>query len=162
MFCYKKPKYYSDAINLYKLIHYQVTSSYSINYELCCPIMNVFRYKKVKHDPLSYQDAEKYLYELLQELFKVCGVLSSKGIQHSDVRVPNICFNKQYEPVLIDFDDANICKSAVHPQADLQVFVDDLIEHSKLVWILHESDIRTHCAMSIKEVICNSLGSYES
>ena len=170
IFCFKKVKWKSDESNLLRIINNKVTLRHIINYEQCDATNQVFRYKKVKYDPLSYQDAEKCLYELLQKLLIICELLSNKGIIHNDVRVPNICFDEQYEPILIDFDNANFLK-VVSPQADLGVFVDDLIEHSKKAWIksneflsklsngkgeledLHKSDIRTHCAMSIKEVI---------
>ena len=151
-------------------MHHKVTSRHIINYEQCNAAKKVFRYKKVKYDPLSYQDAEKCLYELLQKLLKVCLLLSNEGIRHNDVRVPNICFDEQYETVLIDFDNADFLEG-VSPQDDLRVFVDDLRKHSKQAWIqsnefltklrngkgeledLHKSDIRTNCGMSIKEVI---------
>ena len=170
IFCFKKLKWRSDKSNLLTLMDQKVTSRHIINYEQCNAAKQVFRYKKVKYDPLSYQDAEKCLYELLQGLLKVCGVLSNKGILHNDVRVPNICFNEEYELVLIDFDNVEF-REVVPPQADLQVFVDDLRKHSKQAWIksneflsklrngkgeledLHKSDIHTNCAMSIKEVI---------
>ena len=170
IFCFKKLKWKSDELNLLTLMHKEVTSCHIINYEQCNTTKKVFCYKKVKYDPMSYQDAEKCLYELLQGLFKVCGVLSNKGIIHNDVRVPNICFNEEYELVLIDFDNAEF-REVVPPQADLQVFANDLIEHSKQTCItsnkfllklrdgegeladLYESDMHTHCAKSIKEVI---------
>ena len=62
--CYKKLKWNSDILKL-SLVHNKVNSRYIINYELVNLPKKVFGYKKVKYDPLSYQYAEKCLYELL-------------------------------------------------------------------------------------------------
>ena len=61
------------------------------------------------------------------KIFEVCGVLANEGMRHYDVRVPNIYFNKWYEPVMINLENVEFL-AVVPPQ---QLFMDDLWRYSK-------------------------------
>ena len=50
--------------------------------------------------------------------------LESEGICHSDVRLPNICFNDTYTPILIDFD---FCEFSANKQKDIVKFASELL-----------------------------------
>ena len=64
-----------------------------------------FRYPHIKHDPLTRAEAKRCLMALYRGLYNALEEVHSKlGLAHMDVRLPNICFNNLYEPVLIDLD----------------------------------------------------------
>lgn len=64
----------------------------------------VYQYHKVQHGPLTRQNALSCLKALIRTLKQALDELHSENISHNDLRLPNICFNEQYEAVLIDLD----------------------------------------------------------
>lgn len=50
---------------------------------------------KTKNDPLNNEELASCLFYFTADTQKT---------MHKDVRVPNICFNETFDPVLIDFD----------------------------------------------------------
>lgn len=68
------------------------------------PFARIIRYRKVNYDPLTYDQAGKWLYALIKQFL----LLPTKNIKHNSIRVPNIRFSKNYNIVLIDFDRAEI------------------------------------------------------
>lgn len=66
------------------------------------PLM--YAYPKVRHGPLTRPLARSCLKALIKTLYQALNELHSMGLSYNDVRLPNICFNEQYEAVLIDLD----------------------------------------------------------
>ena len=64
----------------------------------------LYKYKKVHYSPLTFKEAGECLQDFVSSLMKALKELHSFGLAHYDVRLPNICFNKSYEAVLIDLD----------------------------------------------------------
>lgn len=62
------------------------------------------RYKAVPHDPLTVDKASLCLHDLLKGLAQAIQEFHQNGYAHQDIRLENVCFNEQYEPVLIDLD----------------------------------------------------------
>ena len=60
--------------------------------------------KKIPYGLLTDDEAKSCCAELVTKMENVFNSLESAGIWHSDVHLPNICFNDSYTPVLIDFD----------------------------------------------------------
>ena len=65
---------------------------------------NTFCYHKVVHDPLNNEEIAECAIHLLPRVYSIVEELKSRKIFHRDFRIPNICFDKQFNPVLIDFD----------------------------------------------------------
>ena len=65
---------------------------------------NFFLYEKVPHDPLSISEAAVCLFSFVKEVAKAIEALHQRGFAHQDLRLENICFSKENEPVLIDLD----------------------------------------------------------
>ena len=63
-----------------------------------------FLYEKVPHDPLSISEAAVCLFSFVKEVAKAIEALHQRGFAHQDLRLENICFSKENEPVLIDLD----------------------------------------------------------
>ena len=167
-YCYKKPKLVSSGCKIFEIM-----ARYPLPLDLSPFVIiytfkqqqKVFEYKKVKHNLLNYLEAEKCLYPLLKQLYSVCDKLSNINLFHTDVRLPNICFNERYNIVLIDFDQA-VDESQLTDE--LSIFASDLIRNSRswiksdqfLVklskgeWCEHLLEhIRAHCSTTIEEVI---------
>jgi len=58
----------------------------------------------VPHDPLTVDEASLCLRDLLKGLAQAIQEFHQNGFAHQDIRLENVCFNEQYEPVLIDLD----------------------------------------------------------
>ena len=69
-----------------------------------CSRKNVFiyEYPKVKHGPLTQQMAILCLKAFIMK--QALDELHEKGASCNDLRLPNMCFNEQYEAVLIDLE----------------------------------------------------------
>ena len=65
---------------------------------------NVFSYDKVPYGPLKEQQACKYLKTLSEKICAALEELHRFGYAHSDVRLANVCFNSNYDAVLIDME----------------------------------------------------------
>ena len=67
-------------------------------------VKDMVKYTKVKYDPLTYKEAKECLHELICKVVNVSLQLNKEGIQHKDLRLPNICFDENYNLILIDLD----------------------------------------------------------
>ena len=64
--------------------------------------------------------------------------LHGLGYIHGDIHLPNICFNEQFEAVLIDFDRTKMCKYFKWDWIDLGHILVSLKEEE--VWNVHWRD----------------------
>ena len=64
----------------------------------------IYCYRKVKFRPLRLEEASQCLRPLLRSVSKAIEELHGYNLSHNDIRLPNICFNEDYEAVLIDID----------------------------------------------------------
>ena len=67
-------------------------------------IEDVFSYDKVPYGPLREEQAHKYLKTLSEKLCAALEELHRFGYAHSDIRLPYVCFNSNYDAVLIDME----------------------------------------------------------
>lgn len=78
-----------------------------IKWKLCsipAKIMAVC-YKKVFYDPLSTAEAGQCLKDFVEKTARALNhIHSSLGRAHNDVRLPNICFNENFEVIFIDLE----------------------------------------------------------
>lgn len=63
-----------------------------------------YSYKKVQYPPLNTADAYKCLRELVEKIHSALEELHSIKLSHNDVRLPNVCFDDNFHPVLVDID----------------------------------------------------------
>ena len=56
------------------------------------------------------------------------------------MRVPNICFNEDYKPVLIDFDISSKYSLPFHQSTDMIRFIKDVVFHVNKVEDFEEMD----------------------
>ena len=79
-----------------------------------------FSYQKVRYGPLSHVAAISCGEDLVRKMKGVFDSLERHNICHGDVCLPNICFNEDLSPVLIDF--------VVEPnkERDIEIFGDEL------------------------------------
>lgn len=68
------------------------------------PHVRVYEYPKVTHGQLTREQAHSCLREFVFTLNQALQELHGMGFSHNDLRLPNVCFNDQYEAVLIDLD----------------------------------------------------------
>ena len=68
------------------------------------PETDIFAYPKVVYGPLDRLWARQCLRTLVKKIHKALSELHGKGFAHADIRLLNICFNCDYEAVLIDLD----------------------------------------------------------
>ena len=67
-------------------------------------IRDVFTYPKVFYGPLNRIEARRCLRTLVMKIDDALTELHSIGLAHTDIRLPNICFNRAYDAILIDLD----------------------------------------------------------
>ena len=63
-----------------------------------------YKYRGIPNDPLTRPEAKSCLYDLVQMLVQVIESFHKYGWAHQDIRLQNICFDKDYMPVFIDLD----------------------------------------------------------
>ena len=66
----------------------------------------IFQFEAQPHQPLSRDEAKKCLKYFIQQAVTALEELHKLGYAHRDVRLPNFCFSKHCEAMLIDFDRA--------------------------------------------------------
>ena len=124
--CLKKPIYSASFTTLALLaVSACKANSYIPDYKTMLPSCFV-QYNRVQHDPLNYQEARSCSLELTRKVYEVIRSLHDYGFMHKDLRLPNICFNVHFEPVLIDLDFSNIYRG-VGDDEDMQMFGNELI-----------------------------------
>ena len=68
------------------------------------PRQNIASYDKVPYGPLEVVQASKYLRTISEKISTALEELHGYGFSHGDVRLPNVCFNSNYDVVLIDLE----------------------------------------------------------
>ena len=129
--CYKKPLLTSSAYKLSRLATDEPIKGV-IHYQVYDRIPDMFRYIKVLHNQLKPEEMTKRFHDFVVSIIKIVQKLNEKHYLHKDVRVPNVCFNEKFEPILIDLDLAKYSKSSDTKELfakDMKVFVDDLLVH---------------------------------
>ena len=128
VYCYKKPTFLCGCL---MLSQFTCVADYRINYERVN--ITTFCYKKVRYDPLSNEEASMCLLDFIPQVVEIVKKLYSEGYQHTDVRIPNICFNENFKAVLIDLDNSvdvgtsvMICNISEQQLEDLITFAYDL------------------------------------
>ena len=66
--------------------------------------LSFFKYDAVKYDPLTDEEAHRCLKGLMSNLHVAIEAYHSDSWAHVDIRLENVCFNSNFEPVLIDLD----------------------------------------------------------
>ena len=69
----------------------------------------IFTYLKVPHGPLSPDNAHRFLRTFVEKVNEALTELHGVGLSHLDVRLPNICFDNEFNAVLIDVDRSEEC-----------------------------------------------------
>lgn len=122
--CIKKPMYMHSVAQLIILSSMMVSG---IQYKKYEKKFATLYYIKVKHDPLNNKELARCLYNYFPAVIKIVQSVHEKNIIHRDVRVPNICFNENYDPVLIDFDFSIKSTSEETKNGDFKKFTKDVI-----------------------------------
>ena len=134
--CFKKPILNSSCLQLADITQ---PSSYRVHYEMHDKVKKMVTYTKVKYDPLTYKEAKECLCDLIRKVVDVSLQLNKEGIRHNDLRLPNICFDENYNLILIDLDlsDSNPPEEAEEINInELKRFAIDLIDK------LEDKDLR--------------------
>ena len=63
-----------------------------------------YRYRRVCYNPMNFDEASRCWPYLVKEVMVALKELHDIGFSHLDIRLPNICFNKNFEAVLVDID----------------------------------------------------------
>ena len=103
---------YKVIYSLTERLYYNICSSALQNCKLIISpkTINVdihflfYKYAKVKFSPLNVKDASKCLNDLVKSIKAALDELHALGFAHNDIRLPNICFDGEYQAILIDID----------------------------------------------------------
>ena len=129
--CFKKPKLSTSCLQLADITQ---PCSYRVHYKRHDRVKKMVKYTKVKYDPLTYKEAKECLRDLIRKVVDVSLQLNKEGIQHKDLRLPNICFDENFKLILIDLD-RSVCISFLEAeeknQYELKKFAEDLIKNLK-------------------------------
>ena len=126
--CFKKPKLSRSCLKLALITQ---PSEYRVHYEMHNKFKDMVKYTKVKYDPLTYKEAKECLCDLICKVVNVSLQLNKEGIQHNDLRLPNICFDENYKLIVIDLDLSNNSlpeKAEKINKYELKKFANDLID----------------------------------
>ena len=69
----------------------------------------IFTYSKVPHGSLSPDSAHRFLRAFGEKVNEALTKLQGVGLSHLDIRLPNICFESEFNAVLIDLDRSEEC-----------------------------------------------------
>ena len=113
---------------------------------------HLFCYDKVPFGPLREDQAHKCLKTLSEKIAAALEELHGFGFAHGDVRLPNVCFNINYDAVLIDMERSGrigdraystklfgLCDtSCMYRRSEKFVgrFTEDLLDNVQLGWLL--------------------------
>ena len=131
-YCYKKPLYKSEVSILVQIFLQQAKLKYPPKHMVlytCLSQTTFLMYPKVLHDPLTAEEAEPCLKELVIKVHVALKELHDLGYQHGDARFPNICYNSTFEPVLIDLDRASPVVHGCSFDEDIQCFSKEILHH---------------------------------
>lgn len=104
--CLKKPLYKSHYSRIEILYLRNTIKPGSIHHIPTYSLVKdgFFTYDKVPHDPLSLGEAKLCSCKLVKKVHQIIQDLHNEGIMHHDLRLPNICFDATFNPVLIDLE----------------------------------------------------------
>ena len=127
--CLKKPISSESFYKLLSITQIQHMPTYS---PVVPPLF--VKYNKIKYDPLNYEEGRRCSRELV---IKVTTVIQSihtvfadhgHGYMHNDLRLPNICFDENFNPVLIDLDFYTFYIQKHTVDKDMKRFADELVK----------------------------------
>ena len=141
-YCFKKPLLKQSTSSLVCLSLREFAINGMVEYKVAdkFPVGEVFYYLKVQHDPLNDKELVDCLYDYIQAVVKVVECLYAEGIVHHDVRVPNVCFDEKFSPILIDFDFCSFFTPSTETSSkeppssevdDFTTFTKDIVERLK-------------------------------
>ena len=124
--CFKKPIFSESFYKLLSLSQIQHMPIYSA----VIPPLFV-KYNKIRHDPLNYEEGRRCSRELVIKVTEVIQsihtVTPGHGYMHNDLRLPNICFDAHFNPILIDLDFYTIYIPNTDDK-DMERFADELVK----------------------------------
>ena len=130
--CLKKPIFTESFNMLFSITELQecgkITQHMPIYSFVVDPIPPMFiQYNKITHKPLSSEEGKRCSLELVKKVTKAIQGIHHVGYMHKDLRLANICFDSNFDPILIGFD-----LSTIYIQSDVDVdmekFAGDLIK----------------------------------
>ena len=127
--CLKRPIFTESFNMLYSIAELRMCGKrfqYMANYEVTIPRVFI-QYNKIRHEPLSYEEGKSCSRELVKKMTKVIQSIHTAGYMHRDLRLANICFDSNFEPILIGFDLSTIYIQH-DVDADMAKFADELIK----------------------------------
>ena len=68
--------------------------------------LSIFRFDYQPYQPLVREEASKCLKDFVTQAKRALEELHKFGYAHFDVRLPNFCYSREFEAMLIDFDRA--------------------------------------------------------
>ena len=119
-YCLKKPLY---KASIGVLLHLSNLSDDLPFIQYRRLLFGFFSYQKVHYGPLSHVAAISCGEDLVRQIKGVFESLEHHNICHGDVCLRNICFKKDFSPVLIDFDFSVLTPDK---ERDLRIFGEEL------------------------------------
>ena len=103
----KKPFWRDDDYRL-EIVCRAMLSVQSMNYAYAIKETETFfQYRTVRYDPMINTDAKRCLRQFYSGVHNALEKVHNElKLAHMDVRLDNICFNGEFQPILIDFDRA--------------------------------------------------------
>ena len=127
--CLKRPIFTESFSMLYSIAELRTCGKRPPHMPIySVPIPRVFiKYNKIKHSPLSYEEGRRCSCELVKKMNRVIQSIHTAGYMHRDLRLANICFNLNFDPILIGFDLSTIYIQN-DDDADMRKFADEIIK----------------------------------
>ena len=100
---FKMPAYNSEATTLGRVSTQQIPHSIRIEPSFISESL-LWKYEGLPHDPLTPVEALSCLRELVLQLVDAINGIHGAGWAHQDIRLENICFNHESQPIFIDLD----------------------------------------------------------
>jgi hypothetical protein len=97
-----------------------------------------YKYKKIKYDSLSRQEARECIVDFVKGVRKRLKDLHALSLAHNDLRLDNVCFNDDYEVVLIDMDGVKDAEDAYHFHFDSCMYKPLRINNNE--WLILNTD----------------------
>jgi len=85
-----------------------------------------FSYDKVYYDPLLDGEAQQCSKQLVEKVHQVIVDVHRSGLTHGDLRIRNVCFDRDHQPILIDVDFGSAF-SPLGKDDDMSKFGEDLM-----------------------------------
>ena len=127
--CLKRPIFTESFNMLYSIaelrMHGKILQHMPI-YNVAIPRVFI-QYNKIRHEPLSHEEGRSCSRELVKKMTEVIQSIHTAGYMHRDLRLANVCFDLNFEPILIGFDLSTIYIQH-DVDADMAKFADELIK----------------------------------